>query len=344
MTAVRVGVVGAAGYIGGELLRLLLNHPMVEVVAATSQRRAGRRVDTVHPNLRARTELAFVAPEDLPPCDALMLAVPHGSAADLVAAHDDVAFIADLSADFRLRDLTEYADRYGRDHPHPSLIDIFVPGLPELHRDELRAATRVSVPGCMATAAILALHPLARAGLIEPAVRVDARTGSSGSGTSAEDGSGSSHAERASALRVFAPLGHRHEAEIDQATGLHTSMSATGVQAVRGVQVVCQATAREAVDDRTVRAAYRDAYADEPFVRIVAHRRGLHRYPDPSVLFGSNYADVGFSVAAERRTVIAMAALDNLVKGGAGSAVQCLNIAQGWAEDAGLEFSGLHPL
>ena len=143
-------------------------------------------------------------------------------------------------------------------------------------------------------------------------------------------------------MRVFAPAGHRHQAEIAQETGLPVEMSATGVEAVRGVQVLCRARLKQPMDDAALRAVYRSCYAGEPFVRVVAQHRGAFRLPEPKILLGSNYCDVGFVPSAS--TVVLIAALDNLVKGGAGNAVQCLNIRAGWPERTGLEFPGLHPI
>jgi N-acetyl-gamma-glutamyl-phosphate/LysW-gamma-L-alpha-aminoadipyl-6-phosphate reductase len=340
---IKAGVVGAAGYIGGELLRILTGHPEVDVIAATSARRSGRRVDVEHPNLRGHTDLSYVAPAGLPRCDVLFFAT--SSLDDLKLRADlctraDVVY--DLSPDLRLTDPDRYALHYGRAHPAPELLGTPVPGWPELHREALRSANLVSVPGCMATAATLALLPLAAESLIEPTVTVDGRAGSSGAGASA--GEQNIHAERAGVLRVFAPLEHRHQAEISAATGLDVRMSATGVAAVRGVQVLCRATARGGVSPAQVRAAYRQCYRDEPFVRVVAARRGGYRYPEPKLLYGTNYCDVGFAMAQDTREVLAIGALDNLVKGGAGNAVQCLNIRMGWAEHTGLSFPGLHPI
>ena len=349
--AVRAAVVGGAGYVGGELLRLLLCHPGTTVVAATSTSLAGRRVDGAHPNLRGLTELTFRRPEELArggtAADVLFVAAPHRETMGLMPELLGLAeTVIDLSGDFRLRDPREYEAYYGVPHTAPGLLGTFTPGIPELHRERLRGADRIAVPGCMAVAAILAVLPLVdcdvvKGGAVKGEVSVDARTGSSGSGRAA--GAENLHAERSGALRLFAPLRHRHEAEIRQATGLAVRMSATGVEAVRGVQVVCRVQLAQGVGEREVRAAYRGRYADEPFVRVIAQRRGAYRLPEPKILAGSNYCDVGFAVDAERGHAVAVGALDNLVKGGAGNAVQCLNIRRGWPERLGLEFPGLHP-
>jgi LysW-gamma-L-alpha-aminoadipyl-6-phosphate/LysW-L-glutamyl-5-phosphate reductase len=339
----KVSVVGASGYVGGEALRLLLGHPEVTVGQATSERLRGRRVDTAHPNLRGLTELRFTSAADLAETGALLLTTPHRVTMGLLPTLADRApVVIDLSGDFRLRDAGEYERYYGVPHSAPGMLGDFVSGCPELTRKTLRDADWISVPGCMAMAAILALAPLAAADLVEPEVQIDALTGSSGSGRA--EGLASSHAERSGVMRVFAPTEHRHEAEVRQHTGLAARMTATGVEAVRGVQVVCHARARSALSDQQIRAVYRERYAGEPFVRVVAQRRGIYRYPDPKILLGSNFCDVGFAVGDDGSRLTAIAALDNLVKGGAGAALQCLNIRMGWPERLGLEFPGLHPL
>ncbi|MCQ4206672.1 MULTISPECIES: N-acetyl-gamma-glutamyl-phosphate reductase [Streptomyces] len=338
-----VAVVGASGYIGGELLRLLLDHREVRVGAAVSARLAGSRVDRVHPNLRGRTDLTFTAPDELGDHDVVFVAVSQTAGLELVPRlRDRAKCLIDLGADFRLRDPRAYRRYYGTEHTAPELLDSFVPGVPEIHRAELAVADTISMPGCMAIASILALRPLAEAGVVAGPVTVDGRIGSSGSGVRAEQMN--LHAERSGTMRLFAPTGHRHEAEIAQATGVRARMSATGVEAVRGAQVVCRVPVREPLDDKEVRRLYRGQYQDEPFVRIIAQRRGLYRLPEPKILSGTNYCDVGFAADPETSTVVAVAALDNLVKGGAGGAVQCMNVRMGWPERLGLEFPGLHPV
>lgn len=336
----RVAVAGGTGYIGGEAVRLLLGHPELELTAVTSTRMAGRRLDGVHPNLRGLTDLCFIPPDDLSEYDALVLAAPHRETMRQMPRflrHAKV--VADLSGDFRLADPAVYERYYGTAHEEPDLLGSFVPGIPELYREELRTADRISVPGCMATAGILGLYPPAREGLVAGDVIADMLTGSSGSGASAGDVN--LHAERSGTMRVFAPSRHRHEAEIAQATGLNVRMSATGVEAVRGVQAIAHLRLADGVAERDLRAAYRRHYRDEPFVRVVAQRRGAYRLPEPKILSGSNFCDVGFALDESAATVVA--ALDNLVKGGAGNAVQCLNIRFGRPENLGLEFPGLHP-
>ncbi|GAA2581389.1 N-acetyl-gamma-glutamyl-phosphate reductase [Actinomadura fulvescens] len=339
---ITAGVVGAAGYIGGELVRLLLGHPNVRLTAAFSTSQAGRRVDGAHPNLRGLTDLTFSPPDDLGEHDVLFLAVPHGqSMGNLLTYAKAAGTLIDLTGDFRLRDPEVYADYYGTPHAAPEEIPTFVSGLVELHRAELRGATRISVPGCMATAGVLALHPPAADGLVTGDVTVDARTGSSGSGVSAVREN--LHAERSGALRVYAPVRHRHEAEIRQATGMPARMTATAVEAVRGVQVLCRVRLAEGVRERDLRASYRRHYSGEPFVRVVAERRGRFRLPEPKILAGSNFCDVGFAAGPGGGHALLVAALDNLVKGGAGAAVQAMNVRHGWPERLGLAFPGLHP-
>lgn len=339
----KVAVVGASGYIGGELLRLLLGHPEVEVVQATSDSRAGEPIWMAHPNLRHLTRLRFTPHESLDAVDAVFVALPHGTTAVRIEELAECAgLVIDLSSDFRLRDPEDYGRYYGREHPQPELLGDFIAGIPELHREALRSATRIAVPGCMANAAILALHPLAQANLLDGEVVVDARTGSSGGGTVPDPAS--HHPERSGAMRVYRPLGHRHEPEVSQVVGVPVRMSATAVGAVRGVQVVAHLKLDRPVEEGELQRLYARVYGDEPFVRVVAQRRGVHHLPEPRVTTGSNFCDVGFARDGDGHRVVALGALDNLVKGGAGNAVQSFNIAANFEERTALEFAGLHPV
>jgi len=344
----RVAIAGGSGYTGGELLHLLLAHPEVEVAAITSESKQGDYVHTAHPNLRGRTALRFSALDDLPPCDLLFLCLPHGAAMRRTALLDHAPRTIDLSADFRLRQSADYARWYGHAHDAPDLLSDFVYGLPELHRAELRDATRVSGVGCLATATILALYPLLRADVVRPdPVVVEAKVGSSAAGNSANPAD--HHPERAGVLRSFMPVGHRHTAEVEQELAVDGArpvvhLSATAVDAVRGVLATSHLFLDSPLEERDIWRLYREAYGDEPFVRVVKERTGLYRYPEPKILAGSNYCDVGFALDKERGRVVALAAIDNLMKGAAGSAVQCMNLMFGFPETQGLEFAGLHPI
>ncbi|HYS71655.1 MAG TPA: N-acetyl-gamma-glutamyl-phosphate reductase, partial [Thermoplasmata archaeon] len=316
----------------------------VEVAQVTSDSLAGKPVSRAHPNLRTVTDLTFSPHAELDETDFLFLAMPHGRSMErmpdfLVRA----AKVVDLSGDFRLRDPAAYETYYGTKHPHPELLAKTVYGLPELHREEIRNAALVSGAGCIATASILALRPLANAGVIDPAkVVVDAKSGSSASG--ADGGPASVHAERSGVMRLYAAEGHRHTAEIEQETGLTVGLSCHAVEAVRGVLATCHAFLREPVTEKDLWRWYREAYGAEPFVRIVKDAGGIYRMPEPKLLAGTNFCDVGFAVDAHANRVVAVAALDNLMKGAAGSAVQCMNLMSGYPETLGLDFVGLHPI
>jgi N-acetyl-gamma-glutamyl-phosphate/LysW-gamma-L-alpha-aminoadipyl-6-phosphate reductase len=341
--AIRASIVGGSGYAGGELLRLLLGHPQVEVAQVTSQRFAGKYVHGTHPNLRGGTQLKFSAAEDLEPCDVLFLSLPHGETAARIEEFAGLADrIIDLSADFRLRDPGLYREWYGKDHPNPAWLDRFVYGLPELHRDQLGEAQYVSGVGCNATAVNLALWPLSSRGLIEWAA-AEVKVGSSEGGNAHNPAS--HHPERSGSVRSFAPTGHRHQAEMIQELGkfdLH--FSATAIEMVRGVLCTAHVLLTEDLAEKDVWRIYREAYGEERFVRLVKDRRGIYRYPEPKILSGTNYCDVGFEKDERSNRLVVISAIDNLMKGAAGSAVQSMNLMMGWAEDAGLSFVGLHPI
>jgi N-acetyl-gamma-glutamyl-phosphate/LysW-gamma-L-alpha-aminoadipyl-6-phosphate reductase len=342
---VRVSIVGASGYTGGEVLRLLLGHPHVEIGQVTSESSAGSYVHALHPNLRKVTNLQFVSATALEPADVLFLALPHGEAQKRIDAYSQLAkTIVDLSADFRLRDPAVYQKYYGEPHGAPAWLDKFVYGLPEISREALCTAHYASGIGCNATASILALLPLVRAGLVDTSrpVIVDLKVGSSEGGATAS--ASSHHPERSGAVRTFAAVGHRHEAEVVQALGLKdVHLSITSIEMIRGVMATAQVFAAPGLEEKTLWKAYRGAYNAEPFVRIVHEKAGIHRHPEPKWLAGTNYADVGWEMHPETGRIVSLAAIDNLGKGAAGSAVQCMNLMLGFEETAGLTFPGLHP-
>lgn len=322
----------------------MLDHPDVSITQIVSETYGGRPVSSPHPNLRRRTELKFAAPADLAECDVLFLAVPHGTSHVRMAEYAAKArCVIDLSGDFRLTDASLYPEYYGWTHACPDRLGTFAYGLPEANRAKLAGATRISCGGCVAVASILALLPLARGNLLdEAAVVIDAKTGSSAGGHA---GTGpSSHPERTSAIRPYAPSGHRHQPEIEQVLGRPVSLSIHAVGAVRGILVTAHVVSRDGIDERRAWAAYRDACRTEPFLRLVAAPTGAYRLPDPKTLIGSNFCDVGLATDPRRGRYVAFAALDNLVKGAAGNAVQCLNVAFGFDEKAGLGFPGLFPV
>ena len=353
MNQQRVAIVGGSGYTGGELARLLLYHPYVVLTQVASNSHAGRYLHSLHPNLRKITTLRFSHIDDLTSCDILFLCLPHGMTASEIERYRSIApRIIDLSADFRLRSSALYEEWYGLSHTVPDLMEEAVYGLPELHREELPGATLVSGTGCMATASILGLAPLYRARLVNYALPlvVDAKVGSSAAG--ATPGPGSHHPERSGAVRSFQPTGHRHTAELIQELGLlagtelrqRIAFSATAIELVRGVLVTAQVFLNESVDEGTLWRLYREAFQREPFIRLVKERSGVYRYPEPKILAGSNYCDIGFELDRDQQRVVIISALDNLMKGAAGNAIQALNCMCKWDESTGLTFPGLHPV
>jgi len=350
---VRVGVIGATGYVGAELVRLLARHPNVEVVGLVGRGRDHDPIFGIHPHL-ASTDHTVHA--ELPPVDAVFLALPHGAAAALVPdlIEDGVAII-DQGPDFRLRDPADYPRWYGFEHPRPDLLDRAVYGLPELHRAELEALVDapvaiVGAPGCYPTATLLALAPLARAGLIGDLV-VDAKSGVSGAGREAK--ADLMFGEVNESVKAYGIGGHRHVAEIEQELagisvreGLDPA-SNPGIGAVdflphlipmtRGILSACHVRPTRRVTPAELDELYAAAYSDEPFVTVVATP------PATKHVTGSN--EVRIHVTLDERTgrILALAVEDNLVKGAAGQAIQAFNLVHGLPETAGLQQLPLAP-
>lgn len=348
MDKVRVSIAGGSGYTGGELVRLLLSHPRAEIKQVTSERFSGKLLTKLHPNLRKRTDIKFVSLNELEDCDVLFLCLPHKSSSARISEFISKAKkIIDLSGDFRLKNADDYKKWYGIEHQNKEYLSKFVYGIPELHRNEMKTADFVSSAGCNATASILGLYPLFKNKMADlKRTVVEVKAGSSESGN--ESNSASHHPERAGCVRSFMPTGHRHTAEIIQelsfGENINIHFSATSIDMVRGVLATCHVFLNDNYDEKDIWKVYRKEYSPEPFIRIVKESDGIYRYPEPKLLAGTNYCDIGFEKDKHSDRLVVISAIDNLMKGAAGQALQAFNIMNGFEETEGLEFSGLHPV
>ena len=345
----KVSIIGASGYVGGEALRLLIDHPEVEVFQITSETYAGRYVHSVHPNLRKRSLLKFVSVNDIKECDFLFLALPHGSSASMIDKFLSIApKIIDLSADFRLHNPKDYVIYYGKPHPNPELLKKFVYGIPELHREDIKKSNYVTGAGCLSTVSILALMPLMKNGLVgKNEITIEAKVGSSAGGNKSHPST--HHPERSGVIRSYQPTGHRHTPEIVQELTFNGNIpkirfSATSIEAVRGLLATCHCSVNNDLTEKDIWSIYRKEYGNEPFIRIVKENKGLYRYPEPKILTGSNYCDIGFEKDERSNWLVVMSAIDNLMKGAAGNGIQSMNVMCSFDEKKGLEFPGLHPI
>jgi N-acetyl-gamma-glutamyl-phosphate/LysW-gamma-L-alpha-aminoadipyl-6-phosphate reductase len=349
----RVGIVGGSGYVGGELLRILVNHPRVRVTVATSKQYSGEVVYRVHPNLRSFSDLKFTEPKldyITSNCDFVFTAVPHGSAVNVVPALGKTGLkVVDMSADFRLRDPSAYEHWYKFKHPHAEILGTVPLGIPEIYRDAIKNSKIVANPGCMAITSILALAPFVKAKMIDLAhIVVDSKIGSSGGGT--KPTLGTHHAERYGVMRPYKPVDHRHTAEIEQemsilaGTEVKISMTPHAMNMVRGILCTIHTFGREKLETPKVWRTLREFYQGSPFIRFVKDKKGISRYPDPKILAGSNFCDIGFEIDERLNRLLLLSATDNLVKGASGNGVQCMNLMNGFDEKEGLFYPGLHPV
>ncbi|MET1039805.1 MAG: N-acetyl-gamma-glutamyl-phosphate reductase [Acidimicrobiales bacterium] len=336
----RVGIVGASGYTGAELLRLAAGHPEMDVVLATGDTQAGAAVADLYPSLRpVYGDLVFepYSPEAVDGLDIVFCGLPHGASQAIVPeVKDRVKWVLDLSADFRLKDPAAYPQWYGAEHTAPELLADFAYGLPELFRDELVGASGVAVPGCYPTAASLALAPLVRAGAVETTgIVVDAASGVSGAGRALEHGTQFCTVDEDFA--AYGLLDHRHTPEMEQVLGAQVLFTPHLAPMTRGILATCYARPSSPTTTDKVLGLLRDAYVDEPFVTV------LDGPPTTKAVLGSNSAMV--TARADERTgwVLALCAIDNLVKGASGQAVQCANIVAGLPETLGLPLVGMYP-
>lgn len=342
---VKVGIVGGTGYTGVELLRLLATHQDVEVVAITSRAECGRRLDDLFPNLRGHYDLAFSEPDVpmLAACDVVFFATPHNVAMNMVPellAAD--ARVIDLSADYRIRDAALWSQWYGEPHASPELLGETVYGLPELNREKIAAARLVACPGCYPTSVQLGFMPLLARGLVDPAHLIaSSASGVSGAGRQAKVDNLLS--EVSDSFKAYAVAGHRHLPELEQGLSdiAEQKVEITFVPHMLPIVRGIHSTLFSRVNDSSVdlQALYEDWYKDEPFVDVLP--AGV--FPQTRTVKGANRCQIAVSVPQERDTVVVMAAIDNLVKGASGQAVQNMNIMLGLDESAGLRQVGLLP-
>lgn len=340
----KIGIVGATGYTGVELLRLLVNHPDVEITYVTSREQAGNRVDALFPNLRGYLDLTFSTPSDeaLSECDLVFFATPNGIAMKSAQVLlDNGTKVIDLAADFRIKDVGVWEKWYGMQHASPQLVEEAVYGLPELNRAAIRQARLVANPGCYPTAVTLGLLPLVESGLVDPdSIIADTKSGVSGAGRKAEV-----HtllAEAGDNFKAYAVSGHRHQPEIAQMLSLigKTPVSPVFVPhllpMIRGIHATLYATLTAEAD---LQQLYRVRYADEPFVDVMP--AGTH--PETRSVRGANMCRIAVHRPGNGKRVVVLSVIDNLVKGAAGQAVQNMNLMLGLAEHTALQQPGLLP-
>jgi len=335
-----VGVLGASGYAGAELLRLVAGHPQLDVVYATADRHAGEAVGCLYPGTAAAYgDLTFTQhqPGGADGLDLVFSALPHGESQTLMAdLRRGVTRVVDLAADFRLTDPAVYAQWYGSTHRCPELVEEFTYGLPELHRDPLVGATAIAAAGCYPTAAALALAPLVTAGLIERSgIVVDAASGVSGAGRGLRDDTSFCAVDED--FTAYGLGDHRHTPEIEQAVGAEVLFTPHLAPMNRGILATCYARASAPLAEGAVLDALHAAYANEPFIVVD------ERPPSTKATLGSNAAHLTGRYDARTGWVMALCAIDNLGKGAAGQAVQCANIASGLPETMGLSALGVTP-
>lgn len=349
MKRFKAAIIGGSGYGAGEMMRRLLIHPEVELVRVASIDYVGEPVWAAHPNLTGLSDLIFenISPSEAAKgCDVALLALPHKVTAAKVPELIELGIkIVDMSGDFRLSDVAAYEKFYETKHPCPELLANFVYGLPELNRAAIKAAKAVASPGCFATTIELGLLPLAEAGLLSGPIHVTAITGSSGSGAAPKPTT--HHPIRSQTLRAYKPLDHQHTPEITEtleaagAVGLELRFVPVSAPLARGILANAFVEVPASKTPEEITALFRERYASERFVRVP-----VGRFPEVAAVAGSNYVEVGVAVGearGETRTVTVFSATDNLIKGGAGQAIQNMNLVLGIDEALSLEDPGSWP-
>ncbi|RJP27457.1 MAG: N-acetyl-gamma-glutamyl-phosphate reductase [Actinobacteria bacterium] len=344
----KAGIIGASGYTGAELLRILDGHPEVETAYVTAHTYAGKMVVDLYPHLHRYAETLFStfdAREAIASAGIHFVALPHGESMQVVPQLlEGGAKVIDLSADYRLSHAGEYKQWYDLEHTSPHLLEDAVYGLPEMNGERIVDARLVAVPGCYPTAALLALAPPAKAGLVGiEGVVVDAKSGISGAGRSLSLAAHFAQADES--VKPYNVGAHRHTPEMEEVL---SSLAGEKTQVVftphlvpmsRGILATCYMRVGTEVDDAEIERIYGEYYAGCPFVILL----GSGVFPETKAVSGSNYCHIGWNLDSQRRMLTVAAAIDNLVKGASGQAVQCMNLMQGWSEDAGLEAMGIFP-
>jgi N-acetyl-gamma-glutamyl-phosphate reductase len=344
---IRVGIYGGSGYTGLELMRILLRHPDVKVVGLTSRKFKGQRLSDTYPLFEGLTDIAFIdaSPEELSGmADVIFTATPHGEAMAVAPAFIDAGKrVIDLSADFRLRDLGVFEKWYHK-HSAPGLAKAAVYGIPELYRDEIRKAQLVANPGCYPTSAILGLAPALREKIIDPTtIIIDSKSGVSGAGR--DPVIGSLFCEVDEGFKAYKVNEHRHAPEIEQElsvladTEVRVSFTPHLLPLTRGILSTIYASLKKTLSTAELIDLYKKVYGEEKFVRIL--RKGA--YPNVSSVKGTNFCDIGVSVDERTNRVIILSAIDNLVKGASGQAVQNMNLMCGLRENTALDQIALFP-
>ncbi|HXG65296.1 MAG TPA: N-acetyl-gamma-glutamyl-phosphate reductase [Blastocatellia bacterium] len=342
---VKAGIIGGSGYGGSELLRILLFHPEVEIELVTANEHAGKRVDAVHPNLAKLTDLKFAAtpdPRELSGLDCLFLALPHGQAMAIAPALPAGVKVIDLSGDFRLRDAEAFKRYYGGEHSAMAAQREFVYGLTEVNRSQIKEASRLANPGCFATALELGLYPFVASGLATGKIIADMKTGSSGSGAKAA--ANTHHPKRANSFYAYKIFEHQHQPEVEQLLAsvnpewpsrCNLILQTHSIPTVRGIFASIYLTTAEPMTRERVGEVLRDFYGNEFFIRLVDGSPDIHWVKN------TNFVDIGWAASGD--TVVVFVAIDNLVKGAAGQAVQNMNLMFGMDERAGLLLPGSNP-
>ena len=340
----KTAIIGASGYTGAELLRLLTNHPDFEVTVATAHSLAGKKVTEIYPNLVTYSDLTLKKAEDvkeeLSSADLVFCGLPHGKAMDVLSELNN-KLVIDLGSDFRLKNLTDYTTWYGKEHSSPEELKNWTYGLTELFREEIKTANKIANPGCYPTASILATAPLVKAGLVEGPITIDAMSGTSGAGRVPGEKTHFAHVdENVSAYKVTK---HQHTPEIEMAlekySGVETKVSFTPhlVPAVRGIHATCSAQLKKPTSQQKIEQIFTQTYKDEPFINTTSAAC------QTKYVQGSNTLNLSVYVDERCQRVIVTSVIDNLVKGAAGQAIQNANLVLGLDETTGLSTQGVYP-